>query len=232
MGRHDAAFNPATFTLWYEYAAGISPKLSAAIDQLTAASAAIDDAAVLALYREHVAVADEEMMERISDEFQRLKSGIGESAAESGSRAGVFGAQLTGLSAALESRDVQSLTPRLSEVMAGTAEIKGSAEALRLKVTTSQDEVGRLRDDLERARGESLLDPLTGILNRRGFDQKLRSLLDQPQTVGISHCLVMLDIDHFKNVNDTHGHLMGDRVIQALGEILRTSVTQTTHAVA
>lgn len=65
---------------------------------------------------------------------------------------------------------------------------------------------GKLRDDLDRARGEALLDPLTGILNRKGFDQKLRALLHEPQA-GPSHCLVMLDIDHFKNVNDTLGHV-------------------------
>ena len=232
MGRHEAAFNPVTFTLWYEYAAGINPKLSAAIDALTGDSAPIDDAAVLSLYKQHVAAADEATMERISGEFQRLMSGVEESAAHTGSRAGLFGAQLTGLSAALASRDVQTLTPRLSEVMVGTAEMRSSAEALQMKVATSQDEIGRLRGDLERARGEALLDPLTGILNRKGFDQKLQLLLDQPANQGTSHCLVMLDIDHFKNVNDTHGHVMGDRVIQAVGEILRASVTDSAHAAA
>jgi diguanylate cyclase len=57
-------------------------------------------------------------------------------------------------------------------------------------------------------------------------------LLDQPPSPDSAHCLVMLDIDHFKKVNDTHGHVMGDRVIQALGEVLRLSVSDKNYSVA
>ena len=232
MGRHEAAFNPVTFTLWYEYVAGINPKLNAALDTLEGGSARIDDATVLHLYKEHVAPADAETIERIGGELQRLMTSVAQSASQTGNHAGAFEAQLDGLSAALMSRDAEQLRPRLSEVLAGTAGMKSSVEALQSKVSAGQDEINRLRSDLERARGEALLDPLTGILNRKGFDQRLQALLAEPLADGASHCLVMLDIDHFKKVNDTHGHLMGDRVIQAVGEILRASVTNAAHAAA
>jgi diguanylate cyclase len=232
MGQHAAAFNPLTFTLWYEHASGINSTLSDALNELARRSAPIDDACVLRLYNEHVAPADAQSVERIGSEMQRLMSSMADSASQTGDRAGTFGAQLSDLTEALASRDVAQLTPRLSEVLAGTAEMRNSVEALQSKVSASQDEIERLRGELERTRGEVLTDPLTGILNRRGFDQKLASLLAEPSAPGSSHCLVMFDIDHFKKVNDTHGHLMGDRVIQAVGEILRTSVTHASHAAA
>jgi len=232
MGKHEAAFNPISFTLWYEYVAGINPALTAAIDESLKEGKGIDDPAVIALYKKYIAPADEALMAHISGEMERLLASVAQSASHTGSKAGNFGDQLNGLNRALASRDVEQLKPRLTEVMAGTAEMKSSVEALQQKVSISQEEISKLRSDLDRATSEALLCPMTGILNRRGFEKKIESLLSQETAGGNSHCLVMLDIDHFKRVNDTHGHLMGDRVLQAVGEILRTSVKNDNHSAA
>jgi diguanylate cyclase len=229
MGRHEAAFNPVTFTLWYEYAAGINPELRAALDQLIHDKLPIGDTAVEKLFQEHVAPYDEVAMRRIGGEMQRVMTGIAQSASQAGDRAGLFGAQLDGLSAALQANDVTMLSPQLSEALAGTAEMKQSAETLQRQVAASQQEIARLRVDLDRARGEALVDPLTGVLNRKGLDQQLRALFEQAAEPGRAHCLVMLDIDHFKKVNDAHGHVMGDRVLQGLGEILRQMAPPQLH---
>jgi len=232
MGRHEAAFNPITFTLWYEYVAGLNPRLAMALDSLVAAKTAIDDPTALRLFQQHVVPADEAAMRRISSELQRVMTDIAQSASQIGDRAGLFGTQLSGLSAALRANDMARLTPQLNEALAGTAQMKHSAEALQQQVAASHDEISQLRSDLDRARSEALLDPLTGILNRKGFDERLQALIDQPAESGQSHCLVMLDIDHFKKVNDTHGHVMGDRVIQGVGAVLRSSISDGKHAAA
>jgi diguanylate cyclase len=233
MGLHDAAFNPITFTVWYEYSAGMNSGLTAALDKLQAEAGHLGDDAVGRLFRNHVAPVDQEAIERIGADIQLMMTSISQSAAQTGSRAGVFGAQLNGLTEALAMSDVAQITPHLSEVLAGTAAMKTSVEALQDRVAVSQAEIGRLREDLVRARSEAILDSLTGVLNRKGFDQRLKALLEQSMDgAGTSHCLVILDIDHFKKVNDTHGHLVGDSVIQALGEILRTSVTNPEFAAA
>ena len=68
----------------------------------------------------------------------------------------------------------------------------------------------------------SLKDPLTGLSNRRHFRNVLSREIDVVARSGESALLLMLDIDHFKKVNDTYGHLAGDRVIQAIAKCLAT----------
>jgi diguanylate cyclase len=232
MGRHAAAFNPVTFTLWYEYAAGINPGLHAAIDKLLANKTAIDDIVVASLHDQHVVPNDVAAVQRLGGALQEVMNGIAASASQTGARAGLFGTQLDVLSIALRSTDPAALSPQLDEARAGTAEMKQSADALQRQVAASQTEIAQLRTDLDRARGEALLDPLTGLLNRKGFDQQVAAMLRTQPSVGCQHCLVMLDIDHFKKVNDVHGHVMGDRVLQGIGDVLRQCLAGTGHAAA
>lgn len=74
-------------------------------------------------------------------------------------------------------------------------------------------------------------DPLTGLLNRRGLEAELPKLLALARRYQAPLSVVMLDIDHFKRVNDTYGHPVGDEVLRRLGRILQTSVRQEDLAV-
>lgn len=70
----------------------------------------------------------------------------------------------------------------------------------------------------------SLKDPLTGLANRRHFCNVLTREIDAVARSGESALLLMLDIDHFKKVNDTYGHMAGDQVLQAIGKCLSACV--------
>jgi diguanylate cyclase (GGDEF)-like protein len=68
-----------------------------------------------------------------------------------------------------------------------------------------------------------LTDPLSGCYNRRGFEQQFRRELARAVRANTDVALLAIDLDHFKVVNDTHGHLVGDRVITEVGELLRAN---------
>ena len=67
-------------------------------------------------------------------------------------------------------------------------------------------------------------DPLTGLANRRNFELALAREVDRVARAGESTLLLIVDIDHFKRVNDTHGHAVGDLVIQSVGHALMETV--------
>jgi diguanylate cyclase (GGDEF)-like protein len=67
-------------------------------------------------------------------------------------------------------------------------------------------------------------DPLTGLVNRRSFELGLARELDRVARSGESALVLMIDIDHFKRVNDEHGHGSGDLVLQAVAKALAASV--------
>lgn len=83
----------------------------------------------------------------------------------------------------------------------------------------TNEEMTRLRSELAKAREIAITDGLTGLLNRRAFDQTLLDITQQPRTS--STYLSLLDIDHFKLINDTHGHITGDNVIKYVVSIMK-----------
>lgn len=70
-------------------------------------------------------------------------------------------------------------------------------------------------------------DDLTGLWNRKHFDDELRRTLDQTDRFGGSCALVLADVDHFKNVNDSFGHPAGDKVLKAIAQAMRDAVRTT-----
>lgn len=72
----------------------------------------------------------------------------------------------------------------------------------------------------------ALTDPLTGVHNRRYFDQALSQELRRAERFTSQFCLILLDIDHFKNFNDTYGHQQGDEVLKQVASLLQDAVRQ------
>lgn len=94
-------------------------------------------------------------------------------------------------------------------------------------VSKLSERVEVLQADLVKAEEQASLDALTKIPNRGTFDRTLKQMIDAARKSDKPLTLAMVDVDHFKKVNDTHGHPIGDRVLLCTAEWLRTAVRQT-----
>jgi len=100
------------------------------------------------------------------------------------------------------------------------------AEAFNNMVLQLQDARTRLLESEERYRALSVTDSLTGLFNRRHFFELAGKEFRRVERHSLPVAIIMLDIDHFKLVNDTRGHASGDKVLQAVAQCLRSSLRQ------
>ncbi len=78
----------------------------------------------------------------------------------------------------------------------------------------------------ERVRQLARRDQLTGLYNRREFEDRFENEFERARRYGMDLSVMMLDLDHFKEVNDTHGHASGDDVLSAVGRVMKSSTRQ------
>jgi diguanylate cyclase (GGDEF)-like protein len=104
---------------------------------------------------------------------------------------------------------------------------------MRIEIERARIENSRLRrmqanERRERSRFEQLAseDPLTGLLNRRGFEVQAEQLFPELIRLQTPVCVLMIDIDHFKSVNDGWGHELGDKVLRQVAALLKSGCRQ------
>lgn len=119
-----------------------------------------------------------------------------------------------------------SVSNSLSEA---TRKVKAEIVDAKTEVENTSGRVKELEQQLEQTRQESLRDALTRLYNRRAFNVMLEETLSGSGIKG-TWCMIMLDIDHFKLVNDTHGHLIGDALLVKVARILDAVVDGSSFA--
>jgi diguanylate cyclase len=116
-----------------------------------------------------------------------------------------------------EYKPLQSITTFLINAI---GQSQSQHKSLSTELHKASQEVSQLKQKLEESRQEAIIDTLTGLLNRRGCDQKLQKL-----SLNNTHSSMVIDIDHFKKVNDSFGHSIGDKVIQLVAKIIKEQVS-------
>ncbi len=100
-------------------------------------------------------------------------------------------------------------------------EVAQRLQSLAERVAHMEQEAQGYRDHLEEQRQKALVDPLTGLPNRAAWSERLEQEMAQWQRHGNTLLIAMLDLDHFKRINDNYGHLAGDKVLKIIAGELR-----------
>ena len=205
---------PDVYDLFWRYVSDSDHHLSLAIDAVLA-SGRFDLGVVTALRRAHcgeVAASDvTALVEAAHDQAERLTQRI-----EAGQTdLSDYGRAIADGGAALGTRlDAAALAALLERLGEATATMQAANARLANELAAAAVEARGLTDQLHTAERKAVTDPLTGLLNRRGTLEAIERAQAEARAAGTRLAVAMVDIDHFKRVNDRFGHALGDEVLR------------------
>ncbi|HYD85837.1 MAG TPA: GGDEF domain-containing protein [Vitreimonas sp.] len=156
--------------------------------------------------------------EQIARDLGQVLSLLKQTEEKSGSYGRTLESAATDLNSGLGPDQIRQV---VSSLAAATLDMASHNQQLNQQLQRSSREIETLRASLESVRVESLTDSLTGLANRRMFDETLRMRIDEARAQRTEICLLLCDIDHFKRFNDTWGHHTGDQILRFLASALQ-----------
>jgi diguanylate cyclase len=223
MARQSAALHPMSYALWYEHVAGINPQLSKLLETRLQENQPLSEDDVYDLHARYIVGRDLEVLEKLQQKLRTLLEEAATAAQTALENTGQYSMALketrSRLSGSLNLEGVQAV---IEELLHETTRMQSATQTASEKLEARAQEVGLLTQQLQQAQTEAMLDPLTGLMNRRGFERAVKELFASADITGAA--LLLADIDHFKQVNDTYGHLLGDKVLRAIAQTLQSNI--------
>ncbi len=229
MKAHRSPAYPRSFEVWYAHLNGELPSLSHALRSIIVKNGVVDAAEIDTLYETHIGngrfVAQSErsslgVLGEINGVMTMIDSALGSSVK--------YDASLRALSDDLsDTADRFKIREIVESLVVSTREAVASNRLLEKRLGEGRSEIQLLREALEATRADALTDSLTGLANRRHFEEMLQKSIDQTTINREPFCLIMCDIDFFKRFNDQHGHLTGDQVLRLVAKTMQQKLKST-----
>ncbi len=207
---------PDNFELFYTYASGSNPDLGKTMDAMVASRHPFTTAVLEDLRSQCLSTArTTQALDNASIGVTATLNAVMQKLEAAGRDAGDYGRTLSRASGELGTdQSPAELRRFMDRLIAETRAMETRTNSLEKELQASSQQVNRLKAQLDDVRRESLTDGLTGVANRKAFDTEFAAAILEANKNNEPLCLLMCDIDHFKQFNDSWGHQTGDRVLQ------------------
>ncbi|HEV2678164.1 MAG TPA: GGDEF domain-containing protein [Aliidongia sp.] len=222
MQRRGIKPTPENFTVWYGFAADAPPAARRAMDILISNNQDFTPEVLSDLYeRFYGGTKHTERIRVLAQQIDTAMAGVLGTLGDAGQGVRQYGATLDHTTRELlADNPLDSVRAIIRQVMDETRDMIERSEVLERQLTKTTEEIGELRKQVEDASREAQTDALTGIGNRKNFDLQLKLCMQEAMEQGTELTLLLIDIDHFKNFNDTYGHQFGDLVLKLVSKYM------------
>jgi diguanylate cyclase len=215
MAQHRIPPTPDNFSIWFQYVARASTDLNQTIDVLIGNGKTFDETTNRDLVRTYL-IGDQQA--NLSDKIRGLVSSAKELLESAIDDQTTQIKTLQDVSTQAEIADPKALIGNLlDELLKATSRAKN----LEIGFNKTSQELDKVRETLAQSDRSARTDPLTGLANRRGLDEMLYAAQIKAMETGGALSLLLIDIDHFKQFNDTYGHQVGDQVLRLTAGVFR-----------
>lgn len=225
LHRHGIDPIPSHYAVWYVYVSGSHKELIKEIDNMLRQSIPFTAQVNASLYEKFLSSKSEKILEHTTSNAKNLLMEVYKVISRFGQETATYNQEIDKqaekLSGDFSGTDLEEIA---REILQGATSMKQSGTALTQKLEASQQEIETLRHNLAAIATESKKDFLTGLANRKTLDMQLEEEIGLIMENGGELCLLMVDIDHFKHLNDRYGHLIGDEVLKIVAKCLIDSV--------
>ncbi|MEP3047333.1 MAG: GGDEF domain-containing protein [Roseibium sp.] len=207
---------PRSYELWYNYSAGYNQGLNRAINESIKKNGRVSTDEMLTLYGRFLSptrLGDrlDDVGSKVSQEVEELVDSLKLSADATSD----YGSALEKTGERMRSvTDPEKLQIYVTHLVKSTQNAVASNQQLESRLLESKKQIENLQSSLEAIRYESLTDELTTLNNRKHFENSIERVINQAEESDRGFSLLMTDIDHFKQFNDTFGHQTGDQVLR------------------
>lgn len=208
---------PDNYDLAYQFRAASNAQLVAAIRAEIDKTGALDADAAERIFIENAGPVSADALSKFAQQIEEQADGLSSIARQSGKDVNNF-------RTALEKECEAGAQP--AQVLELTQAMVARTRAAEAQLRSAQKELQGLRVTLVEAQRAADVDPLTELPNRRAFKRELEQMIVDASDKGEPLSLAFVDIDHFKRVNDTHGHETGDRVLRYVASTLARAFEQ------
>lgn len=225
MGRHRIPVDPANYSVWYEYVSGRNSQIKLVLDNALTEPHTVTPEFSRSLYERYIGNEHRIIIKKIRKELRKVLESLLAHVSDAGGELTRFGTMINVYSQKLKhDLDAESVRAIVEDILSETEVIKHSGLILKERIVSSTREIENLRRDLDRVREEAWTDMLTGLKNRRFLTNLFEQESGQAAETGKPLSLIMIDIDHFKRINDMYGHIMGDQVLKTAAGMIRDCV--------